>query len=482
MRLLQQIYCLTNKTTKIILPILANNSKESLSNDKILLIYPLQVATLLITPLMANKYFILASIPATCSVLLAPLALLAGHLIQLSGHPRQEQHHHVALICLPIAAIFKLCDLVAMPTIGMIDNNRWQEVLSTAPLNMACWGILYSLLQCTSGNLYKIDPIKRLRPLLVATLATICDGILAAILLVLIQLIHGTTRSTISLILSGSLFWFTIVTCLVNSILVLLNRNFKISIIFPPSSSPPTTMLYKWLLALFWGILLVTNLLVVRWTTLANHCFTLGMLSYPLTFLLTDIITETYGKASANYAISTGFLVNIFMTTILILISTLPTYSLSPATNQSFQEVFSFTPGITIASMAAYLAAQYTDIYLFELLRNKTKRKHLWLRNNVATMTSQLIDTIIFSLFAWILWPAIAPTQMSKNVDTSHWFQLSINEYVGKCLLALLDTPLVYLALYLINPLNKKTTPKILLAQANEPKYPSSKRKNHSKS
>ncbi|MCG8341045.1 MAG: queuosine precursor transporter [Cytophagales bacterium] len=205
---------------------------------------------------------------------------------------------------------------------------------------------------------------------------------------------------------------------------------------------------YVLLVSTFLAILLITNLITAKYFVIGTILLTAGAITYPFTFLLNDIITEVYGKRKAKLAVWLGLMASIFMVVILQIANGVPIYEGSPVEQRTFQSVFSFTPGIVLGSMVAYLVAQFTDIYLFSFCRRLTKGKHLWLRNNVSTLISQLLDTIIFGVIAWIVWPLLDLSNVSKPVAWSTWYQVIIAEYIFKVIFTLLSTPLVYLGVY----------------------------------
>jgi uncharacterized integral membrane protein (TIGR00697 family) len=101
----------------------------------------------------------------------------------------------------------------------------------------------------------------------------------------------------------------------------------------------------------------------------------------------------------------------------------------------SLEQIFSFLPRVAAASIIAYAISQLHDVWLFNLLKLKTKGRYLWLRNNVTTMLSQLIDTIIFATIAfWGVFP------------TNIYIEIIITTYLFKWLVAAIDTPFIYLA------------------------------------
>lgn len=160
-----------------------------------------------------------------------------------------------------------------------------------------------------------------------------------------------------------------------------------------------------------------------------------GILPYPITFLVTDIISEIYGRKKANQVVITGFVASIFIMAVTLLADSVTATSWSPVDNDLFHKVFGLFGPAVFASMTAYLVAQFIDIRLFHFWKNLTKGRHLWLRNNGSTIFSQLIDTasVIFLLcsFGVIGW--------------ERYYSLLANGFLFKVLVAFLDTPLFYL-------------------------------------
>ena len=111
------------------------------------------------------------------------------------------------------------------------------------------------------------------------------------------------------------------------------------------------------------------------------------------------------------------------------------TAELAQRMHEATATLFDFTPRFVLGSLLAYLISQRFDVWIFHALKHKTKGKHLWLRNNVSTMCSQALDTLIYGLVVW--WGV---------VDLAAAMQLALSKYLFKLLIALLDTPFVYLA------------------------------------
>ena len=182
----------------------------------------------------------------------------------------------------------------------------------------------------------------------------------------------------------------------------------------------------------------------------------LGTILFASTFLCTDILSEYYGKEKARKNVLIGFC-SFFLMTILMLV----TIGIQPAEDEwvsmvqeSLAIIFTPMTSIFVASMIAYLISQYFDIWFFTYLKLISSNKLLWLRNNVSTAVSSLIDNTIFSIFAWII---LNPNPFPLS-DVIMTFILGV--YLLRVFIALLDTPFIYLAKYFI-PNQKNYSPEI---------------------
>lgn len=184
-----------------------------------------------------------------------------------------------------------------------------------------------------------------------------------------------------------------------------------------------------------------------------------GVLPYPITFLCTDLISEFWGRRRANWVVTVGLFLNVWVIFILWLGGILPQVPpMDPATglpaienlsvkdgrlvdNESFvfYQVRALTFGAVVASMLAYLAAQFCDVYLFHFWKKITKGKHLWLRNNGSTLVSQLVDTIAVILITHFYAGALPPPAEGTSL-AQHLTLFIVTGYVFKMLIALLDT------------------------------------------
>ena len=165
-----------------------------------------------------------------------------------------------------------------------------------------------------------------------------------------------------------------------------------------------------------------------------------GIIAYPVTFLVTDLISELYGKKRANQVVISGFCASVF-TTLLIFISMNATAAdWSPVDSTTFNKVFGLSAPAFLASMMAYLTAQFIDVRIFHFWKRLAKGKHLWLRNNASTMFSQLVDT---SMVLIILCSAGA-------IGWERFGSLLLMGWLFKVLVALIDTPIIYFLLWLL--------------------------------
>ena len=164
-----------------------------------------------------------------------------------------------------------------------------------------------------------------------------------------------------------------------------------------------------------------------------------GILPYPFTFLVTDLISELYGQKKANLVVFTGFVASMFVLLFLWLGGQFNAIPDSLVNDQTYNSVFRHAWRIIAASMTAYLFAQFVDVRIFHFWKKLTNGKHLWLRNNASTVASQLLDTIlvIFILFFGV-W------------GTDQIISAIIDGWLFKMLMALVDTPIIYGIIYLL--------------------------------
>ena len=203
--------------------------------------------------------------------------------------------------------------------------------------------------------------------------------------------------------------------------------------------------LYLYLASLFITSLVVSNLIFQKFflwkpfelSIFGNKLFELsvGILPYPITFLITDLISEIYGKKKANQVVISGIFASIFSMGIVLVANYVPALDNSPINDAIFSQVFALSPIAVLASMIAYLMAQFVDIKVYHFWKNKTQGRMLWLRNNFSTFSSQFIDTFL----------VIGLLCLFGILDWKLFWGLVLSGFLFKILVALFDTPFLYL-------------------------------------
>lgn len=181
---------------------------------------------------------------------------------------------------------------------------------------------------------------------------------------------------------------------------------------------------------LFITSLLIANVLSAKIVSFWGMVIPAAIVAYPLTFLMTDLIGEIWGKEQANKAVKLGFICQIASLVMIGLAILLPVAPF--ADNQAqFKSIMGQSFRVVAASLVAYYCSQSWDVWIFHKIRSMST-KHKWIRNNVSTMTSQMIDTAIFITIAFI------------GVVPNIWTMI-ISQYVIKVVYAALDTIPFYL-------------------------------------
>ena len=226
--------------------------------------------------------------------------------------------------------------------------------------------------------------------------------------------------------------------------------------------SDRSATVFSILMAAFVVVLVLTNIIGVKLflafpQSLPDGFFgeaitlTTGLITYPITFLLTDVVCEVYGRRKANLMVITGFVMSLLMLVLVQISVMLPGSPAWPAGNPdygtvgemqaAFESVFTLPGVLVLGSMSAYLAAQLLDVRLFHFWKRVTAGRHLWLRNNASTMVSQLVDTIIVnSIFLGF----------GLGLDWDLVAKIIAANYVFKLLIAIIDTPFIYLGVWAV--------------------------------
>lgn len=221
--------------------------------------------------------------------------------------------------------------------------------------------------------------------------------------------------------------------------------------------------------AVFLGAMTLLNVIgITRFVQLGPLSLAVGVLPYPLTFLCTDLISELFGKARANFVVWVGLGLNLFVFGSLFIANALPavgpesqpawqTLSLAAPLSlttgelvegqvELFKIIFACSSGAVFASMLAYMAAQFCDVWLFHFWKSLTQGRHLWLRNNFSTLISQLVDSFaVISITFGVIW-------WRGEVSTETLLWLMGSNYVFKMGCAVLDTLPLYGAVHFLRP------------------------------
>ncbi|WP_153730603.1 queuosine precursor transporter [Sporosarcina obsidiansis] len=189
-----------------------------------------------------------------------------------------------------------------------------------------------------------------------------------------------------------------------------------------------------YLSGIFVGLLILSNILAIKLVSFGSWIvLPAAAIVYVCTYPILDVLTETYGKEAARQTVLTGLiaqLISIFFIWLAIHLPAAPFYE----DQEAFQTIFSAGFRVTLASLIAYIVSQNLDVTIFHKLKEKHGEKKLWIRNNASTMASQLVDTVIFIAIAFY-----------GTMPLSALLGLILTQYVFKFVVAILDTPLVYL-------------------------------------
>lgn len=187
--------------------------------------------------------------------------------------------------------------------------------------------------------------------------------------------------------------------------------------------------------------IILANLQGPKLTVIFGMETSLGVIFYSSIFFATDVLSENYGRAEANKAVRMGFAVSII---VLVMLSFAMLYlpsekpgsaEFSTNVHNAFATIVNFTPKMILGSLLAYIISQSFDVWAFHKIKTITGDRWLWLRNNLSTMSSQVIDTAIFTLVVW------APIVGIRSA-----LGLGFAKYVFKLVIAMIDTAFVYWA------------------------------------
>ncbi|WP_432358249.1 queuosine precursor transporter [Sporosarcina sp. UB5] len=189
-----------------------------------------------------------------------------------------------------------------------------------------------------------------------------------------------------------------------------------------------------YLSGIFVGLLLLSNIVAVKLISLGSWIvIPAAAIIYVCTYPILDVLTEAYGKEAARKTVQTGFIAQLFAIAFIWIAIQLPAAPFYEH-QEAFETIFTAGFRVTIASLVAYLISQNLDVTLFDKLKRKHGTKKLWVRNNVSTMASQLVDTTIFITIAF-----------AGTMPIGVLLGMIASQYIFKFTIAVLDTPIVYL-------------------------------------
>jgi uncharacterized integral membrane protein (TIGR00697 family) len=192
--------------------------------------------------------------------------------------------------------------------------------------------------------------------------------------------------------------------------------------------------LLLYLNAAFAGLLILSNILAVKLFSIGSWAILpAAVIVYVFTYPITDIIGEVYGKEAARKTVFAGFVTQLLAAIFIFAAIHLPTAPFFGA-QAEFETILSGSFRVTIASLISYLVSQNLDVFVFHKLKEKHGSKKLWIRNNLSTASSQLIDTTVFILIAFY-----------GTMPLGALIGMVATQYIFKFIVALIDTPLVYL-------------------------------------
>ncbi|MBX7150722.1 queuosine precursor transporter [bacterium] len=186
----------------------------------------------------------------------------------------------------------------------------------------------------------------------------------------------------------------------------------------------------------------ITGSKLIQWPITESLIFTMtmGVVPFPVTFIVTDLINEYYGKPGIRFVTIIGMVMIAIAYVALLIDMSIPAAPISPVTDEMFNGVFGQSNRIILGSITAYLIGQLIDIQIFHWIRKRTHEKLLWLRATGSTFVSQFIDSFVVLFIAF-----------SGKIAFDQIVNIGITNYIYKFVLAILLTPLIYLAHFLID-------------------------------
>lgn len=197
-----------------------------------------------------------------------------------------------------------------------------------------------------------------------------------------------------------------------------------------------------YIIAIMAALVVIANIMAGKIVVFGPFVVPAAVIVYASTFLLTDIVSEKWGKQQARKAVWAGFYANIVLVVAVFIAVKWPSAPFAKDYSDQFASVLGLVPRIVLASMVAYLLSQHHDVFAFHFWKDRTGGKYLWLRNIASTAVSQAIDTVVFITIAFYGVMDIVP--------------LLIGQYVVKLIIAGVDTPFIYGVVWLMDKIPAK--------------------------
>ena len=202
--------------------------------------------------------------------------------------------------------------------------------------------------------------------------------------------------------------------------------------------------LYIFLCSLFCTIVITGNLIFQKFIIVnilsLEFELSVGVLLYPVTFLISDLTAEFYGNRYANHMIKTSVLCSFIVMGLIMISDYLPATNWSNIDDVSFHKMFSVYGVASVASIVATFFSQLLDVKIYLYLKNLTTSKHLWFRNNLSTILAQLLDTTL----------VVTIICFADILSWDNYYKIALNSILFKVIAALADTPFCYIGYYLI--------------------------------
>lgn len=203
----------------------------------------------------------------------------------------------------------------------------------------------------------------------------------------------------------------------------------------------------QWLYAFIAMSIVLANIFVTKQFDLFGLGATGGNVVYGAIFLATDLLSEHYGRSAARKGVFVGLVAAVFYLIMSQLILLYQPNSSDWGASEGMISIFSSGPAIILASLAAYLVSQLHDVWAFHLWKQKFSGRWLWLRNNLSTLVSQALDTVIFASLAFYLLPKIFHS--AGSLSGTALAEVLLTTYLFKLVVAIIDTPFIYLSYHL---------------------------------